>query len=374
MAYWIGEQEIEDLSIGAAILGTGGGGNPYLGKLMAQKAVRNYGKVRLLSPHEVPDNAFVIPSGMWGAPTVILERIPVGDEAYKSFKCLEEASGREAFATMPLECGGINSTVPFLVAAQAGLPVVDADGMGRAFPEAQMVTFHVYGLNCSPMVMHSVRGDYCFIKTTDNCRLEMISRAVTVKMGGDAHVAAYSLTGRDIKEMAIPNTVSFAIRLGQAVRAALNKKENPVEAIVNVTGQSSYGRAIVLFKGMIVDVEKQMSSGFVRGQVTLEGMEEHRGSLMTVQFQNENLIAAVDGQVVASVPDLITLLDKETARPITTEALKYGYRIIALGIPTPELMRTEEALKVWSPRCFGYDMDYIPLEELHRNYYLKHIY
>ncbi|MEW5922250.1 MAG: DUF917 domain-containing protein [Bacillota bacterium] len=374
MASWIGEREIEDLAIGAAILGSGGGGDPYLGKLMAQKAIKKYGKVKLLSPHELPDDALIIPSGMMGAPSVGVEKVPVGNEVYMSFKGLEEYLGKKAYAIMPLESGGMNSTIPFAVAAQAAIPIVDADGMGRAFPEIQMITFHVYGLKGSPMVMHSFQGDYCLIKTTDNYRLERISRAVAVQMGGDAYVAAYSMTGKDVKEMAVPNTISFGIRLGQAVSEALERKENPLDALINVTGQSSYGRAIVLFKGKIIDVEKQIGSGFIRGHVSVEGFEEYKGKLLNVYFQNENKIAIVDGQVVASVPDLITLLEKETANPITTEALKYGYRIVALGIPTPELMRTEEALKVWGPRCFGYDINYVPLEELHREYYLRHMF
>ena len=35
----IGKEEIENISIGAALLGTGGGGDPYIGKLMAIQAV-----------------------------------------------------------------------------------------------------------------------------------------------------------------------------------------------------------------------------------------------------------------------------------------------------------------------------------------------
>ena len=41
----VGEAELEDIAVGAAILGTGGGGDPYIGKLLAQEAVRRYGPV-----------------------------------------------------------------------------------------------------------------------------------------------------------------------------------------------------------------------------------------------------------------------------------------------------------------------------------------
>ena len=47
--------------------------------------------------------------------------------------------GRTPTHTISIEAGGLNSTTPFVVAAQLGIPLVDADGMGRAFPEIQMI-------------------------------------------------------------------------------------------------------------------------------------------------------------------------------------------------------------------------------------------
>ena len=51
---------------------------------------------------------------------------------------------------MPIEAGGVNSLLPLALAARLGLPVIDADGMGRAFPELQMVTFHSGRCSCNP--------------------------------------------------------------------------------------------------------------------------------------------------------------------------------------------------------------------------------
>ena len=41
-------ENIEDVALGAAVLGTGGGGDPYIGKLMAIQAMRQHGPVTLL--------------------------------------------------------------------------------------------------------------------------------------------------------------------------------------------------------------------------------------------------------------------------------------------------------------------------------------
>ena len=68
-----------------------------------------------------------------------------------------------------------------------------------------------------------------------------------------------------------------------------------------------------------------------------------------------------DEQILAVVPDLICIVDCETATPVTTEVLRYGLRVTVLGIPAPPLLRTPEALAVVGPRAFGYDAAYAPL-------------
>jgi DUF917 family protein len=364
MAIWIGEQEIEDLAVGAALLGTGGGGDPYLGKLMVQKAIRKNGPIQLIDPSEVPADAWVIPTAMMGAPTIMVEKIPNGDESLKSLRLLEEHAGKKAFATMPIECGGLNSTIPFVVASEAGIPLVDADGMGRAFPELQMETFHIYGVQGTPMGLYNERGDHCLLDTLDNYMLEHISRGIAVRMGGVAHIAEYMMTGEEVRKTAIPNTLSLCMKIGKAIREANQTKRNPIEAIQEVTRESIYGEAIVLFKGKVIDVERRSTDGFVRGKAVVEGFDDFEGTHLQVDFQNENLMAKVGNEPIAMVPDLITFLDLETGVPVTTEGLKYGFRVTCLGIPTPDIMRSEAALEVWGPRYFGYDYDYIPIEKI----------
>src|SRR5437667_128023 len=314
MVLTIGEAEMHDIASGAAILGTGGGGDPYVGKLMALTAIRKNGPVRLLDPTEVPDDWFVIPTAIMGAPTVLIERIPRGDEAVASLRLLEKYHGRKADATMPIEAGGVNSTIPFVVAAKTGL---------------------------------------------------------TVKMGGSSHIAEYAMSGKDVKRTAVRNCVSLVLKIGRTIREAAERKEPPLEALMRVTEGTNYGKAIPLFRGKILDVERRTTAGFAVGKTTIEGLDEYAGKTMTIRFQNENLMAAVEGEVVATVPDLISILDTESARAITTEGLRYGFRVTVVGIPTPEIMRTPEALKVWGPRYFNRETDYIPLEMSHPAFYLK---
>jgi DUF917 family protein len=366
-------RDLDHLAIGAAILGTGGGGDPFIGKVMAQQAIEEEGPVMLLDPDELADDALVLPTAMMGAPTVMIEKIPEGMEAVRALEAEERRLGRKADATSPIECGGVNSQIPFVAAARARLPVVDGDGMGRAFPELQMETFHVYGVPGTPAVVADERGAVVTVETADNFQLEWIARGVTIRMGGHAMLVDYPMSGEQYKRTAIRGTVSMGIAIGEAVTTARKVGMHPVEAVCAATQDTIYGRGVRLFEGKVVDVERRTREGFAVGHAVLQGLEAYDGSRLEVRFQNENLVAVRDGRAVASVPDLICLLDSERATAITTERLRYGQRITAIGIPTPEIMRSEAALGVWGPEAFGYsDMSFVPLEQRFADYYRRH--
>jgi len=348
------ETDLDDLAIGAAILGTGGGGNPYVGKLLARAAIREHGPVTIVDIDEVPDDALVVPSAMMGAPTVIVEKLPSGSEAVEAFLALQEHLGREITHTMPIEAGGLNSTMPFTVAARLGLPVVDADGMGRAFPEVQMVTATIYGIAATPMALADEKGNRVLLdRTVDNRWTERFARSVTVDMGSTALVAQYALSGRQLKEAMVPGTLRLATELGALVRAARARHDDPVAAIV----ERLSGRK--LFAGKIIDVERRTVAGFTRGRALVE----HAGEELALEFQNEFLVARRGEEVLASVPDLITVVDSDTGEPTTTEELRYGFRVAVLAAPCDRRWRSAAGLALVGPRAFGYDFDFVALEE-----------
>jgi uncharacterized protein len=352
------EHDLDDLAIGAAILGTGGGGNPYVGKLLARAAIREHGPVTVLDVDEVPDDALVVPSAMMGAPTVIVEKLPSGEEALQAFFALQEHLGREITHTMPIEAGGLNSTMPFTVAARLGIPVVDADGMGRAFPEVQMVTATIYGIAATPMALADEKGNRVLLdRTVDNRWTERLARSITVDMGSTALVAQYALSGRQLKQAMVPGTLRLATELGARVRDARERHEDPVAAIVERLG----GRR--LFNGKITDVERRTVAGFARGEARVEGLGEDAGAELLLSFQNEFLVARRGDAVLASVPDLIAVVDSESGEPTTTEELRYGFRVAVLAAPCDARWRTEAGLAIVGPRSFGYDFEYVTLEE-----------
>ncbi|MEB2836856.1 MAG: DUF917 domain-containing protein [Desulfurococcales archaeon] len=358
MGEWrLRREDVEDIVVGAAIMGTGGGGDPYIGKLMVIQVLERGAEVVLVDPRDVGDDSFIIAPAFMGAPVTMFEKLPSGRESVKVVEMLESYLGRRADYLTPIEAGGLNSTIPLYVGGLTKRRLVDGDGMGRAFPELQMVTFHLYGVSATPMAIADEKGNGAILDTVDNYWAERLARILTVRMGGWASIAIYPMDGRVYKEAVVPNTISKALEIGRALREAKAAGRNPVDAVLDVTG------GYRLFEGKIVDVSRWVEAGFARGEVTIEGFGDYKGKTMKVKFQNENLVAEVEGEVVASVPDLISILDLETAEPITTERLRYGYRVTVIGMPCDPKWRTPKALEVVGPRYFGYDIDYVPIEE-----------
>ncbi len=355
---YLNEEDLEYIAIGAAILGAGGGGDPYIGKLMAKQAIKKHGKVALIQVDEVPDDELVIPSAMMGAPAVMLEKLPNGNEPEFAFRALETHLGRKAYAVIPIEAGGLNSCIPIYTAATLGLPLVDGDGMGRAFPELPMTTFGVGGISSTPMVLCDEKGNKVLLETVDNAWSEVLARTATVAMGLASMLAIYCMNGSELKKYAVKGTLSLAKKIGRRLVEANKENQDPVAGLLEVSG------GFKLFEGKITDVKRDLTSGFIRGTVVMEGIESDKGSTFDLDFQNENLVGRIDGKPVAITPDLITVLDREKGFPITTEHLKYGQRVVVIGIPCDPFWRTEQGLNQVGPRYFKYDYDYSPIETL----------
>jgi DUF917 family protein len=343
------------LARGCAILGAGGGGDPYLGLLQALQATDDYGPVPLADLDDLPDEALIMPCGGIGAPTVTIEKIENGDEGNRLREHLEHVTGKRVAALMAAEIGGANGLLPIAWAARMGLPVVDADGMGRAFPEVPQVAMHLAGIPPSPAVMTDERGNLIVFRAISGHWIERLERAAAVEFGGAASSTEFSLTAAQAREATVRGSVSLAITIGRAISGA---EASPVDALV------AQINAFRLITGKVTDVERHTTSGFVRGSVVIEGLAEDTDRLLRLELQNENLVALERGRLLASVPDLISVLDSETAEAIVTERIRYGQRVTVIAFACAPIWRTERGLAATGPRAFGYDFDYTPVEEL----------
>lgn len=353
----IDEQAVENIALGAAVLGTGGGGDPYIGMLMARKAIRDYGPVEMYTLDELDDDDLIVPTAMMGAPTVMVEKMPNGDDIVNALNVIGKYLNKPIRATMSIEAGGLNSVVPIYTAARTRLPMVDGDGMGRAFPEIQMVTHTIYGISASPFSMADERGNVVILETINNRWTETFARSAAVNMGAMAMIASYAATVSQLRPAIIQGTMTKAEEIGKVIRRARVQETDPVDTVREAVG------GILVFKGKIGDVARRTEGGFARGDAHINGIDEYTGQTLELNFQNEHLIARIDGEYVVTVPDLIALLDVDTGEPITTESMRYGYRVAVIAMPCADKWRTPKGLELVGPRYFGYDVDYVPVEQ-----------
>ncbi len=351
-------EQLYNLALGAKLMGGGGGGDTYLVQLIAQEAIRAHGPVRVWTVDEVPADALVVAVGMMGGPTVLAERLPNSSEASQAIQSLERYLDRPVTALISIEIGGVNGVLPLIPAAHLGLPLVDGDLMGRAFPGIHMTLASIAGIRTTPMVIVDSRGSQVILDTPNNLDTESLARSVVMDMGGAVQVAFYPMVGSQLRRAVLAGSLSHILRIGRVVHEARDYHRDPILAMLRATG------GVELFRGKVTSVQRQYLVGndYAFGDASVEGAGIlYTGQEMVLKFQNEYLLAAVGHHLVATVPDNIVVLGARTADPFPPEFLESGIDLIILGLPCTEGWRTPEGLAIVGPRAFGYDVDYRPL-------------
>ena len=345
--------DFEHLAVGAWILGTGGGGDPYHGLLNMRRLLDKGRPARLVQASDLDDDDLVGVCGQMGAPLVSQERITDPAMIAGAVERMEAYLGQRFAALMTVEIGGGNALQPFLAGAVLDRPVLDGDTMGRAFPAVQHSSFSVGNLSMTPCGMLDIRGNELLLtEAEDWVWTERITRRVCMEWGSRAFNVKAPRTGREVKEWGILGTVTKAIRIGAAVREAQAGHSDVVAEVL------AEGAGRPLLKGKVVDVRRRMTGGYLWGRTELEGLENDSGSRMAIEFQNEFLVAWRDGRRVASVPELICLLDSESGEGVGSETLRYGQRVSVIVLPAPEVYLSERGLECTGPEAFGYDFSF----------------
>ena len=345
-------EDIESLAVGAWVLGTGGGGNPYLPLLNMRALYREGRRVQLMDAADLGDDDLVGMAASMGAPLVGQERLTDSLTITRAVKLMERHTGRPFTALMSLEIGGGNGVRPFMAAAHLDRPVLDTDTMGRAYPEAQMTSTAVGGLKPSALALVDVRGLESIVQTVPTWKwAERVARKICVEYGSTASICR-AHTGADIKRWGIHGTITKAIAIGRAVRGAQRAHDDPVAAILAVEPGK------VLYQGKVIDVSRRVTEGYLRGVLRLEGMDESRGAALQIDFQNEWIVAWRDGQPLAMTPDLICVLDSVSGEAVGSETIRYGQRVTVIALPPPDIFLSAKGLEHVGPRAFGYDLEF----------------
>ena len=172
------------------------------------------------------------------------------------------------------------------------------------------------------------------------------------------------MTGRDLKRGgAIPGAVSQAILLGRTAREAVSRGADPIDALVKAS------RGFKLFQGIVSKVEGKGDRGFTWWDVELTGTNEYKGHTYKIWIKNENNVTWLDGVPDAMAPDFIANLDPKTGDAHFGGELgsyKQGAEVAMIGWPSSPLWRTAKGIEVFGPRHFGFDFDYVPIEQLQK--------
>jgi len=351
----LSHEELADLVEGAAVFSAGGGGDPQVGLNIVERLVEKRCPVRLIDPSEVPDDEVVVNFACVGATANIAYH---SDAAVKTLKTLEEFLGKHAYAIIPVELGGFNTLAAVDVAARRGVPIVDADGAGRAVPEVHLKVYTLDNIPLAPMAVADLdAGNIVLVKqTNDSKSAERIARTLAMEWNHMAYTARRVLTGKQVKTSPVLNTLSASIRIGMLLRRAVD----PLRAVLRET------KGFSLFEGVVRKVERETKEGFTWTTVKIDGAHDNSGSRLELKAKNEFLIAYKNGKPAAIAPDIITPVNFETCKCVPAEKIMEGNKLMVLGIPAPQKWRSQKGLQLWREvmQRSGINEPYVPIEKL----------
>jgi DUF917 family protein len=365
------QQDCEDFSRGCLFMGTGGGGGPEWGRTMLNTALAEGLKLEWVDVLEIPDDAWTCTAygmGSIAPPSpeaqAQIRRMGLADRygpwaMEVAVRELAAYAGVEMGALVSSELGAGNTPAPLVTGARLGIPVVDGDYAGRAIPEEMQGTPYLFGKNSWPFSSVDMWGNVVIAKETCNAyMLERIGKMLAVAAFGKCTIAATLLSGREMKEIIVPGTLTRCLELGRAIRRAQEAGRDPIEAAVAFTG------GWLLFEGEVTSKDWEDREGYMFGTSHIRGTGDYADHTLDVWFKNENHVSWLDGKPFVSSPDLVVIADRQTGEGVTNTVLNAGMEVAVVGIKGLEAFRSERGLAAAGPRYFGFDVDYVPIESV----------
>jgi DUF917 family protein len=366
---------VEDFVTGLAFYGTGGGGRPQAGLDLLAPAIRAGKRLTLVSPDELPDDAWTCWAIIVGGrdpdeppPADELaqfglreERFPLVPRLAESARELSAFRGVTLAALVSMELSAAATAATIMTGLELGIPTLDSDYVGRAIPEVGLSKMDLRGRPPAPMVMIDRWGDVIVLKSTVGAAMadrlgRMVSRAAYGKgIGTTGHLVQV----RDARLALVRGSLTRAIRAGEALRegAAAGGSLDP---LIRATG----GR--VLFRGEAVATDWLSNEPYTFRQLVyrMQGAGPDAGAAYRVWVKNEHHVVWRDERVIATSPDIIAVLDRETLTPLTTLGdVTPGRRVTVFvtAAQDPEWY-SPAGLALLGPRHFGFDFDHVPYD------------
>jgi uncharacterized protein len=327
------KEDLYDIALGATFLGSGGGGDPEYDLLLAEQYFEEFGPAKIIEKDDLSDDDLVVPVSFMGAPLVSSEKLPSGKEFDPITEAIVKEYGKKPSCLVPAEIGGSNALVPLWIGARAGIPVLDADAIGRAFPKLEMCALNLQGIKSTPAFMACSQGRSVVVRADLASDTELLCRAICEKMGSNALAALYILSGKEAKEKLLHGSITAALALGRKLKDRSQELK-------------------IIGCGTICDIEQRIDGGFLSGKVKVKNREIE----YEVLFQNEYYALFENGIPRVLTPDIIALLDKKSGLPLCVEALRFGLEVELLGYPVHPLWKTPQGMKLVGPEAFGMEV------------------
>lgn len=368
------EQDVRDFVRGCTILGTGGGGLEENGVESLLSELKAGKEIGWIDVDDVPDDAVTACPFLMGsiAPhtaELIREMNSFGmtedaslytekERIAHSITELEEYSAQKISAIIPLELGGASSPGCIGAGLVHGIPTVDGDYTGRAIPEIPQTTPYLYGKKIWPLAVVDEFGNTTIIKDAMNYRVvERVGKKLSEAAYGLSGDTGFLMSGAEMKQVILPGTLSKCLKLGRAIREANEKGEDPIKAIVDFLD------GWIICEGKLTGKETEDKEGYYWGYHTVTGEDQWAGQNVKIWFKNENHICWRNDEPIVTSPDSIFVVDRKTGMPYTNPHIKVGMDVAVIGIRAVEGFRSEKGLAILSAKYFGFDIDYVPIEE-----------
>ncbi|AGO11287.1 AaceriACR027Cp [[Ashbya] aceris (nom. inval.)] len=371
--------DIDFISVGAYILGCGGGGDPHSDTIELKRIVKNGGIIKVLTLDEFDrktnGKGRAINVAYCGSPTLSSERLHA-NELLEAVELIERWEGRKAEGIFMFEIGGSNGLAGLWTAYKKNLPCIDIDLMGRAYPTQWQSLPSVYNdLKGYPYAALSDGNgmSLLFTSVANDVQMENLVRDAMNNHGVQCGVVDPTMDIPRMKKETVLNTLSLSWRIGRAVRIAQAKGDTGRLPDYIITAAGGPDAAKYLFKGKIISVEKKLERGYGYGVVIIKGLDD-QSAIVKVPFKNENIVAYrvnADGteEPICSVPDLITLVD-EHGGAVGTQDYRYGLIVHVMAFaPSERWTSTPRGIEVGGPKGFGKAFENIEYKPIGR--YIK---
>lgn len=341
------KEDIIDIIWGSAFFAGGGGGSIDNAMMILNEIPDQYMSLQLCTIGEMAQqvNSAAATVAAIGSQSAT-EDETFSDEALRSIRSAIKdvaTDGRGLRYLYSAEQGAANTMLAMGTAMRVNRPFLDTDGNGRAVPELSTTLPALYGVATSPMYLNSCQADSITLRcanASDASICEDIARGLCNVASPGLGFSAWIMGYENIIKATVIGQISRARAVGHAIR---NSQDGT--AIDNIIACFDPSDIHKYAEGYIGSISEKTMDGFDYGTIYLITKS---GSVVYIKFQNENLLIMDQlNNVLLTVPDIITLVDTKTGRPITTAEAKSGQSITVIGVKADARWDTEAGYTCW---------------------------